>query len=245
MWPLTIFENANPEKAWKRRVLFDQLLALTLALAMAGFLTGNLAHELLGLFLTVSLITHVTLNRFWCKRKAKALFGLGSRKLKSKDYVLLILNTALAFTLFCTIATGIIGSQSLFIAISEKLYSSILTIRYLHTGFSCWFFLLVAIHIGFHGGVFFPKLGSSLRGFLGNKGFVLFLTALTVASILFLFDFVTRREALYLIEFDLITIPTQRGEGAWRLLADLLLFEVGIAFLTGLILNFIERFKKR
>lgn len=132
MWSLTFFENSNLEKAWKRRVLFDKFLALFLCLAMAGFLTGNLAHEALGLILTLALITHLALNRFWCKRKIQALFGAGTRHLRAKDYVLLTLNAVLAFMFSCTIVTGILGSQSLFLAISERLYSSVLSIRYLH-----------------------------------------------------------------------------------------------------------------
>ncbi len=243
MWPLTFFENATPDKAWKRRVLLDKLLALFLCLAMAGFFTGNLAHEALGVILTLSLITHIALNRFWCKRKIQALFGLSTRRLRAKDYVLLLLNTALAFSFFFTIVTGILGSQSLFLIISEKLYSSILTIRYLHTGFSCWFFLLAAIHIGFHASAFFPKVGNTLQKFLGNKGFFLFLIALGVVSFFYLADFTTRREALYLLDFELITIPMQRGESAWMLLADLVFFEAAIAFITGLVLSLTEKVK--
>jgi len=226
-------------------VLFDKLLALSLSLAMAGFLTGNLAHEVLSLILTLALITHLALNRFWCKRKIQALFGVGTRRLKGKDYALLALNTALAFTFTCTIVTGVLGSQSIFLVISEKLYSSILTIRYLHTGFASWFFLLAGIHIGFHAGVFFPKLAKAMEAFLGNKGFLLLLIALGIASLFYLAGFTTRREALYLLDFELITIPTQRGESAWALLTDLVLFEASIAVLTGLIANFIERYKSR
>ena len=243
MWPLTFFENASPEKAWGRRVLFDKLLALSLSLAMAGFLTGNLAHEVLSLILTLALITHLALNRFWCKRKIQALFGVGTRRLKGKDYALLALNTALAFTFTCTIVTGVLGSQSIFLVISEKLYGSILTIRYLHTGFASWFFLLAGIHIGFHASVFFPKVGSALQKIFGNKGFSLFLIALGIASLFYLAGFTTRREALYLLDFELITIPMQRGESSLALLADLALFEAAIALLTGLALNVMGRFK--
>ncbi len=245
MWPLTFFDNASPEKTWKRRVLFDKLLALSLSLAMAGFLTGNLAHEALGLILTFALITHIALNRFWCKRKVQALFGVGARRLRAKDYVLLVLNSALALAFFLTIVTGILGSQSLFLVFSEKLYNFILTIRYLHTGFASWFFLLAGIHIGFHASVFFPKVGSALQKIFGNKGFSFFLIALGIASLFYLAGFTTRREALYLLDFELITIPTQRGESAWALLTDLVLFEASIAVLTGLIVNFIERYKSR
>ncbi len=77
MWSLTFFENSNLEKAWKRRVLFDKFLALFLCLAMAGFLTGKLAHEALGLILTLALIRTLLSIAFGVNVKSKRFLGQG------------------------------------------------------------------------------------------------------------------------------------------------------------------------
>ncbi len=238
---LRFFEMGDSEVLWKRRLRFDFLLFFLVLLTMAGSFTANPIHETLGILLTLAFVLHVLLNRFWCKKKTLALIGKGNRPLRRREKILYALNLLMAGSFLLTIATGILGSQTLFPRLAANFWHAGLTIRYLHLGFAMWFFFLAAIHLGLHASFLFAKKIASLQKALGVRGYCVSLSVLTFVGIVFSIFAAVKREAFLLFFFQNLTIPLQRGESAWHILAELSIFFATVI----LALMLLESLKKR
>ena len=99
----------------------------------------------------------------------------------------------------------------------------------------------MAIHLGLHASFLFAKEIASLEKTLGVRGYCLSLAALTFFGIIFSIFAAIRREALLLFSFENLTIPLQRGESSWHILAELSIFFATVV----LVLMLLESLKNR
>lgn len=130
--------------------------------AFAYQLTGNLAHELIGVILLMLLIVHVGFNR---KRLFSPLeAGSGFRRV-----VVWAVNLSLLASMVLVLVTGIMISHDLF---SLTNIDGGLRIKRLHLAGAYWALILVSVHLGHYWGRIWPWL-------LKKKAFSRILASLT------------------------------------------------------------------
>ncbi len=153
--------------------IIDILLTLVLLPLMAFQVTGEAAHEFLGVGMTVLVIVHQVLNRKWYASLFKGNYR-GFRLLSIIVNVLLIISFAL---------TAISGMSMSNHAV-PFLYNliNVNTARVMHLAFSYWSFILMGLHIGLHISAMTAKMPGGLKKvfsiiftLIAGYGFYLFL----------------------------------------------------------------------
>jgi len=122
------------------KLAIDLFMVVLLLVAIASKLTGNTAHELLGVSLLTLFIVHNVLNRRWYQTVLK-------RKYNTRR----ILNTAVNLLLLVMVLMLMISS----VMISRTVFAFIpvdggLIARQMHILATYWGFILISIHIGMH-----------------------------------------------------------------------------------------------
>lgn len=126
----------------------DFTMTVLFLLSLAYPFTGNLPHELLGTALLVCFILHNLLNAGWYK-------GLLRGNYNARRTVLTGVNLLLVGVMAGLILTGILISREVF---SFLQLDGVWAARRWHSFFAYWGFLLSAIHLGLHGGLFMPLI---------------------------------------------------------------------------------------
>jgi len=125
-------------------------LAITIGLVavMDYRFTGNVVHEMLGVFLLLLFFLHNNLNRYW--------YGAIG---KGKQNLLRVISTAtnllLLVMMLVVTATGVLISQTVFAAFSLSGY---LWVHQLHTFSAYSSLILCGIHLGLHWSAIWRKL---------------------------------------------------------------------------------------
>lgn len=131
-----------------KRIL-DVVLTVALLLLMAMQVTGQLAHEWIGIAMFALVILHHILNRKYYsvifKGKYTPLRGFQ-----------LTVNTLLLLTFICTPITGMMMSRYATPFMNGLISSSL--VRQIHLALSHWSFVLMGIHLGLHFGIVTAKL---------------------------------------------------------------------------------------
>jgi len=110
-------------------------------LLMADSVTGNMAHEIIGIFLFLLFIVHnILLNRQWYLRLTKGKYD-GMRVFKTMINLLLVLIMAIM------LVSAVFISQTVF---SFLHVDGSLLARKLHVFCACWGLILMSIHLGIH-----------------------------------------------------------------------------------------------
>lgn len=120
------------------KLVIDLIMTVSMLVAMAYPITGNMIHELVGVFLFVLFMVHNILNRRWYK----TIF-------RGKYKVQQILSIAVNSLFLLTIAVALISA----VPISRDIFSFIpinneMIVRQIHVLSAYWGFILMAIHIG-------------------------------------------------------------------------------------------------
>lgn len=120
------------------KLVIDLIMTVSMLVAMAYPITGNMIHELVGVFLFVLFMVHNILNRRWYK----TIF-------RGKYKVQQILSIAVNLLFLLTIAVALISA----VPISRDIFSFIpinneMIVRQIHVLSAIWGFILMAIHIG-------------------------------------------------------------------------------------------------
>ena len=157
----------------KIKRIIDIIMTLIHIPLMAYQVTGEAAHEWLGVSMATIVIVHQILNRKWYAGLFKGNYN-SYRILSITIDVLLIISFAL------TAVSGISMSNH---AVSF-LYNliNVNTARVMHLGFSYWSFIFMGLHIGLHVNVITAKIKPNIKNILAvffvllsGYGFYLFL----------------------------------------------------------------------
>ena len=153
--------------------IIDILLTLVLLPLMAFQVTGEAAHEFLGVGMTVLVIVHQVPNRKWYVSLFKGNYR-GFRLLSIIVNVLLIISFAL------TAASGMSMSNHAVPFLYNLI--NVNTARVMHLAFSFWSFILMGLHIGLHISAMTAKMQPTVKKvfsiiftLIAGYGFYLFL----------------------------------------------------------------------
>lgn len=130
------------------RRITDIAMTAAIVLLMTSQITGQTAHEWMGIIMFLLVIVHTVLNRVWYKNLLKGKYQ-PARVLQT------IVNLALLISFVLTAISGILMSQRAVPFL--RVGSAVGTARALHLGFSHWTFLLISVHLGLHWGVITRK----------------------------------------------------------------------------------------
>lgn len=130
----------EPEKFIRRRVI-DISMTAVIVILMAFQITGQTAHEWLGVTMFLLFLAHTFMNRRWYRNLPKGRYRAGRVLQTVTDLMLLV-----CFVLAAV--TGMLMSQH---AVPFfRIETAVSRAREMHLAFSHWTFLLVSIHLGLH-----------------------------------------------------------------------------------------------
>lgn len=127
------------------KIIIDVLMTLALLFLMGYQFFGDVAHEWVGAGMFVLFILHHVLNSSWYKslfRGAWTPFRLFQ----------LFLDFAVFVAMICLMISGILLSNHVFAFLD--IHGGIAVARLLHMASSYWGFVVMAMHLGIHWGIF-------------------------------------------------------------------------------------------
>ena len=127
------------ENKQKVKTIIDLVMSITLLLLMFFQITGQQAHEYLGIMMLVLFLGHNVLNRKWYRHLFKG-------KYKLYRCIQTILNISILITMLGLGYSGMVMAQYVPFSIS----GSISLARRLHLACSYWGFVLMSMHLGMH-----------------------------------------------------------------------------------------------
>lgn len=186
--------------------IIDVLMTLTLIPLMAYQVTGEAAHEWLGISMVLLVIVHQVLNRKWYS----AIFG-------GKYNPYRIINSIITIMLLISFALTAISGISMSNHAVPFLYNlvNVNTARVMHLAFSYWSFILMGLHLGMHIGIMAAKIKNPVRSILlgiftviAGYGFYIFLNSGIVNYITFKthFAFLNYEKAAVLVFLENIAM---------------------------------------
>lgn len=127
----------------------DIAMTVVIILLLSSQVTGQTAHEWIGIAMAFLVIVHIILNRRWYKNLFKGKYK-GLRILQT------IVNLALLVCFVVTAISGMVMSEKAVPFLRQGQLVS--RARELHLGFSHWTFVLVSAHLGLHWGMIFRRV---------------------------------------------------------------------------------------
>ena len=127
------------------KIVIDVLMTLTLLFLMGYQFWGDVAHEWAGAGMFVLFIVHHILNWNWYKNLLRG-------KQTPFRVFQLILDLAVFAAMVCLMVSGIMLSNYVFAFLN--IHGGISLARLLHMASSYWGFVVMALHLGIHWGIF-------------------------------------------------------------------------------------------
>lgn len=127
------------------KIVIDALMTLVLLFLMGYQFWGDVAHEWAGAGMFVLFILHHILNWSWYKTLFRG-------KYTPFRIFQLILDLAVFVAMICLMVSGIMLSNHVFAFL--KIHGGISLARLLHMASSYWGFVVMALHLGIHWGIF-------------------------------------------------------------------------------------------
>ena len=127
------------------KIVIDALMTLALLFLMGYQFWGDVAHEWAGAGMFVLFIVHHILNWNWYKTLFRG-------KYTPFRIFQLILDLAEFVAMICLMVSGIMLSNHVFAFL--KIHGGISLARLLHMASSYWGFVVMALHLGIHWGIF-------------------------------------------------------------------------------------------
>jgi hypothetical protein len=122
------------------RMILDLLMMILILFALAYRITGDGAHEWIGVCAFALLVMHNVIHWPWYRRISQGKYNFRR-----------ILNTAVNMLLLGTVTTliisGLLHSRTV---LSFMHFSGGIILRQIHTFAAYWSFLLISVHIGMH-----------------------------------------------------------------------------------------------
>ncbi|GHU13717.1 membrane protein [Betaproteobacteria bacterium] len=126
------------------RIIIDIAMTLLLLCAYAYRITGDAAHEWIGVCVFALFIAHNVINRTWYKTIFKGKYTL-------RRTVMTACNAALVFTFAVVIITGLLQSRAVLAFLHLR---GGMLLRQIHTTAAYWGLPLIGVHLGLHWGMF-------------------------------------------------------------------------------------------
>ncbi|MDR2798634.1 MAG: DUF4405 domain-containing protein [Treponema sp.] len=126
------------------RVLLDLVMTILLLYAYAYRITGDAAHEWIGVSVLALFILHTIINRRWYKNLRKGAYTL-------RRGVMTAVNLLLVFTMAALVITGLLQSRTVLAFLHLP---GGMALRQIHTTAAYWLLLLIGMHLGLHWGLF-------------------------------------------------------------------------------------------
>lgn len=136
------------------KILIDVLMTLALLFLMGYQFWGEVAHEWAGAGMFLLFILHHILNRQWHQNLFRGRFTPSRILLLALDLLLLLAMLGL-------MVSGMMLSNHVFAFMD--LHGGMSFARLLHMAASHWGFVLMALHLGLHWGMFVSLTGKALR----------------------------------------------------------------------------------
>lgn len=156
------------------KIVIDALMTLALLFLMGYQFWGDVAHEWAGAGMFVLFIAHHILNWNWYKTLFRG---------KHTPFRLfqMILDLAVFAAMICLMASGIMLSNHVFAFLN--IHGGISLARLLHMASSYWGFVVMALHLGIHWGIFtgLARKIFRIRGSSLVRSVVLFLVSAAIA----------------------------------------------------------------
>ena len=167
----------------KIKRIVDIFMTLILIPLMAYQVTGEVAHEWLGVSMVLIVIIHQVLNRKWYD-------GLFKGNYNSYRILSIIIDVLLIISFALTAISGVSMSNHAVPFLYNLI--NVNTARVMHLAFSYWSFILMGLHIGMHVNVMISKIKPNIKIVLAiifmlisGYGFYLFLKSGIINYILF------------------------------------------------------------
>jgi hypothetical protein len=138
------------------RLIIDLAFTFLLVYAYAYRVTGDAAHEWIGLALCAVCITHNALNWKWYKNMFKGAYNL-------RRSVMTAVNLLLVLAMVTLIITGLLHSRTVLAFLHLP---GGMMIRLIHTTTAYWCIPLIGVHIGLNWGIIL----NAFRKMVGIKG---------------------------------------------------------------------------
>jgi hypothetical protein len=126
------------------RIIIDLCLTIFLLCAHAYRITGDIAHEWIGVSVFVLFIAHNVINFRWYKNIGKGAYT-------ARRVIMTTINILLALTMATLFVTGFMQSR---VVLSFLNLPGSMLLRQIHTTAAYWGLPLIGIHIGLHWGMF-------------------------------------------------------------------------------------------
>lgn len=136
------------------KALLDALMLLALLFLMGYQFWGDVAHEWAGVGMFLLFILHHLLNRQWHQNLFRGRFT-------PSRVLLLTFDLLLFLDMLGLMASGVLLSNHVFAFLD--LHGEVGFARLLHMAASHWGFVLMALHLGLHWGLFVGLAGKALR----------------------------------------------------------------------------------
>lgn len=127
------------------KIVIDALMTLALLFLMGYQFWGDVAHEWAGAGMFVLFIVHHILNWNWYKTLFRG-------KYTPFRIFQLVLDLAVFAAMICLMISGIMLSNYVFVFLN--IHGGISLARLLHMASSYWGFVVMALHLGIHWGIF-------------------------------------------------------------------------------------------
>jgi hypothetical protein len=130
------------------RITIDLAMTILLLCAYAYRITGDAAHEWIGVSVFVLVIAHNVVNRWWYK-------SIFRGKYTPRRAIMSAVNIALAFTMTTLFVTGLLQSRAVlgFLHLPGGM-----VLRLIHTTAAYWLLPLTGVHLGLHWGMFARRI---------------------------------------------------------------------------------------
>jgi hypothetical protein len=135
------------------RLIIDLAMTIIILFSLAYRITGDVAHEWIGISVAVLFIIHNALNWRWYKNIFRGKYNFRRS-----------VNTAVNFILLIDMATLIISGMLMSRTILAFLnLSGGMETRQIHTTAAYWGIIIIAIHIGMHGEIIVNAMRKMMR----------------------------------------------------------------------------------
>ena len=189
-------------------------MTISLMCLMSYQVTGEKAHEWIGILMVILVIVHQVLNAKWYSALFKGRYNY-------YRIISTIINVALLISFALTAISGMAMSNHAV----PFLYNivPVNTARVMHLGFSYWSFILMGLHLGMHISVIVSKMPKSVKLvlsiifiILAVYGFYLFLKSGIINYILFkahfaFFDYEKNNFLVFFENFSILIFWTILG----------------------------------
>ncbi len=136
------------------KIIIDILMTLALLFLMGYQFWGDVAHEWAGAGMFLLFLLHHILNRQWYRNLFRGRFT-------PSRILLLVLDLLLFLSMLGLMVSGILLSNHVFAFLD--LHGGLPFARLLHMAASHWGFVLMALHLGMHWGLFVGLAKKALR----------------------------------------------------------------------------------